>query len=104
MKPESLKQLAEYMGYEVTKSFNFIPEKNTVYVGRCEYPTHNASIYNPLTNTEQCLELMEKLKINLEHNGQLNRWESFITPAAEYWFAETINEAVTNAAIAAIKE
>ena len=92
MKPESLKQLAIYMGYKV------LPADNICAVNKGEGGCWQ---YDPINNAEQCLELQHKLKID-------------VRPISSFWVAsarggntskgKTINEAVTNAAIAAIKE
>ena len=106
MKTEDLKQLAIYMGYEVRDSSNpKLTNRVIIWNGK---DIHTREVYNPLTNAEQCLELMEKLLLD---GWRLSECENIYVIAkdvslTEYvaWTGKTINEAVTNAAIAAIKE
>ena len=103
MKPEDLKQLAEYMGYGV----DVRPFDETVYIynkqkdEKLHYKLHKE--YNPLTNAEQCLELMEKFKSQTQWSEPLQEWY-VLDSYGGIGEGKTINEAVTNAAIAAIKE
>lgn len=61
--PEQLKQIAEYMGYKTAH----------IHKGRVFYdlPLDMSREYNPLTNPEQLLELIEKTKLCVEpyHGG-----------------------------------
>lgn len=89
--------MAESMGYETYST------KFTCYVTKNKEvePVFGGEPYLPhATNNDQCMELMEKLKICVEWNIKTEQWDAFITPAAEYWISESINEAVTLAAIA----
>ena len=99
MKPESLKQLAEYMGYKELEATN----------GKTWYSFGDVElIYDPINNAEQCLELMEKLKIDVVYWHDIKEWSAEITDpegkATSGVYGESINEAVTNAAIVAVKE
>ena len=99
MKPEDLKQLAEYMGYEI---LNNSPNDWSVTKNGWSYYCK----YSPLTNAEQCLELMEKFKIDILFMAD----KDLIKASNKNFTGEfmghgkTINEAVAIAAIAAIKE
>ena len=101
MKPEDLKQLAEYMGYEAT--IGAIMEKEVVFI----WHNGDETLYSPhLTNAEQCLELIVKMKIDISHLTETVvathiDEELSATNSAE---RESLNEAVTIAAITAIKE
>lgn len=114
MKAESLKQLAEYMGKRDV----------SIISGEVRYAQdgwEEKAWYRPhTTNAEQCLELMEKL--NIDVYPQSNQIVGKPETRKDYWVAgqrhfdkkgefvrvleegKTINEAVTLAAIAAIKE
>ena len=96
IKPENLKKVAEYMGCEI--------DTDTVdlYV---IYPDETRSReYNPLQNSDQCLELMERL---LSEGATIDKIDS------NYWIrikgiglhksSNSINEAVTLAAIAYVE-
>ena len=106
MKTEDLKQLAEYMGWLDVH----IQHLNGLYVVLGVPVGCSAQEeYSPLTNAEQCLELMERFKMSASHldNGG---WVTYIgTDDAGLGFptatakGKTINEAVTLAAIAAIR-
>ncbi len=100
MKPESLKQLAEYMGYEAAYSYQ---HPNEIIIKKSDWED-----FDPLTNAEQCLELMEKFKVDLiQYKKGIQARIYTKTPhpfSSIERTGKTINEAVTNAAIAAIKE
>ena len=59
----------------------------------------NATEYNPITNNGQMVEIMEKLKIDVEHRtGHKKAW--LITKKGTRGFnGKTINEAVCRAAL-----
>ena len=107
MSTEDLKQLAIYMGYEVRDSNNpKLTNKVIIWNGK---DIHTREVYNPLTSAEQCLELMEKLDISVQrYEGDKSDWMAQISKGDEEYpiskDGKTINEAVTNAAIAAINE
>ena len=68
MNAEKLKviAIAEGMGYEVQPLTNRWNELMVTMKGRGTIPFS----YNPLTNAEQCMEIMEKLKINVIWKGK----------------------------------
>ena len=102
MKPEDLKRLAEYAG------------KNDVRIcgRRVEFSIRKVDCldilysveYDPLTNAEQCLELVRKLRISLLQADDIPI-TAYLDKGEKYYSAtgKTINEAVTLAAIAALK-
>ncbi len=107
MKPEDLEKLAEYMGYEKVviakdtkphKVFKYLDDKSPTQFRRDEY--------NPLNNAEQCLELMEKLKIAAHFwNGTWRACEYSVQAGIGIESeGKSVNEAITLTAIAAIKE
>ena len=98
MDTEKLKIIAEGMGYEIFSNDNpRIKDRLVVWNGK---DIHTRCIYKPLTNNDQMVEIMEKLKITVRA----------IPNVSEDWFAEpypygnrmgsgkTINEAACNAA------
>ena len=105
IKSEQLKKVAEYMGCEVQPLTNQFNKLMVIYRGRCTIPFS----YNPLQNSDQCLELMEKFKISLNCTSD-GIWLAYVgtddmglgMPAAQ-GKAKTINEAVTLAAIAYVE-
>ncbi len=102
MKPEDLKQLAEYTGY----ARSYVVDGKRVTAARGIHDP--AKEYNPLTNAAQCLELMEKLIKNgalLDgcHIKDENNFMVWMDDPERRWEGKTINEAVTLAAIEAIK-
>ena len=103
MKTEDLKQLAEYMGYKTELN------NDVLYLAGIKFSRRFAIEYNPLTNAEQCLELMEKLIKNgalLDgcHIKDENNFMVWMDDPERRWEGKTINEAVTLAAIEAIKQ
>ena len=59
MKPEQLKIIAIGMGYELFSSDNpRIENRIVVWNGK---DIHTRCIYNPLTNNDQLIEIMERL-------------------------------------------
>ena len=95
--PESLQKIAEYMGYEVEIDI----------AGRVIYEVLGATTwieeYLPLQNSDQCLELMEKFRFNLDFTDKevcaFDEVKNIASP-----FCKTINEAVTLAAIAYVED
>jgi len=85
MKPEQLKVIAE--GMELFP--NYITTDGILYLGS---PTFGGSRYYPLTNNDQMVEIMEKLKESLTWDD----WGALMQ--IMYEEEETINEAVCNAA------
>ena len=108
--PEQLKKVAEYMGYEARIIDKGCPSEN-VYIktktkGEFHYLEYGIE-YNPLQNSDQCLELMEKL---LDSGHSICKLGNFYH--VEFWqfddcsmsmSAKTINEAVTLAAISYVE-
>lgn len=96
--PEKLRRVAEYMGYTVTTNCN-----NEWAVNKGE--GSGCWNYDPRLreNSDQCLELMEKLKLCV-----VPTWEDYWT-AIDFdndddpSYGDTINEAVTLAAIAYVE-
>ena len=101
MKTEDLKQLAEYMGYKVKWTSSHNPE---VYLEiETEWSTELIN-YSPLTNAEQCLELIQKFKMDIEWDKAVCMVDTFsLKNGFSEGASKSLNEAVTNAAIAAIK-
>ena len=94
LKPEKLKVIAEGMGYQAS---NFYWPS---YSGKIKYITVKGKEYNPLTNAEQCMEIMEEVKITLLYDFVLNYWSASKVKGSKRIIGEgkTINEAVCNAA------
>ena len=94
--PESLKKVAEHMGYVVRLSES------------CEPVTASGELclkgtcirYNPLQNSGQCLELMDKLLVSLSKSTSGGSWEVCCNSSNHYdkHYGKTISEAVTLAA------
>jgi len=103
--PEMLKVVAEGMGYRKSR----ITWNSDIYVA-VEHKTSNRDIeYNPLTNTEQCMEIMEKLNIQLRRqthkpNGLWVARIEYVVNQMIVKEGETINEAVCLAAYSHFKE
>ena len=100
IKPEQLKAVAEYMGYEVRESDNpKLTDRVVIWNGK---DIHTREIYNPLQNSDQCLELMEKFKICVMPAEENIFWDAYLGHDGKIYEAvgKTINEAVTLAAIA----
>ena len=96
MNTEDLKRLAEYMGYISVSDYN-----DEVYTREKDNIIRELK-YNPLTNNDQMVEIMEKFKMSLDWDTEKFHWVVF---SEGMWVdGKTINEAVTLAAIAAIKE
>jgi hypothetical protein len=104
IKPEDLKRLAIYMGYEAT--IGAITEKEVVFI----WQNGDESLYAPhLTNAEQCLEIEVKFKMDTTYLGAItNGWLCRIYDKSGMGFpiaeatGKTPSEARVNAAIAAI--
>jgi len=101
MKPEQLKVIAEGMGYKskVTPSRRSIKTYPYNYCPKLE----RWKLYNPLTNNDQMVEIMEKLKVKTWWNEDEKLRKAFIPSANNdietgFGFGKTINEAVCNAA------
>ena len=89
MKPEKLKVIAEGMGYEAE-----IIDKGFTYERLCVRSDIGAlRVYKPLTNAEQCMEIMERLDAFL--NKETSGWYCLI--GLSDGRGKTINEAVCNA-------
>ena len=102
MEAEKLKVIAEGMGYSavVIEAFDIHSKPNHVKIQPANGVLRGFTLdYNPLTNNDQMVEIMEKLKVSLLQND-----DDFITAYLEideiYFSArgKTINEAVCNAA------
>ena len=93
MKPEQLKVIAEGMGYKIQ---NIDP--SSVYVKHAGFTVYGFP-YNPLTNNDQMVEVMEKLSRHgiLEIDSNI-KGECFVTYDSHDYSGKTINEAVCNAA------
>lgn len=98
--PEMLKVIAEGMGYKTCSTGNgeFIA-----------YQCHDENNeYSPITNAEQCMEIMEKLEVCLSRLMKPDAWQAVINDLVtrEEIFAEgkTINEAVCLAAYEYFKD
>jgi len=94
MKPESLKKLAEALGYEVLPLTNQFNNIMVILCGKCTIPFK----FDPQNNPAQKDEIIDKFKINTEYDHEKERWEAWINPAAEYWYSKDRAEAVLNAA------
>lgn len=95
--PKHLKKVAEYMGYKAR--LNSFCE----WVFMLDEKHHKEIEYNPLQNSDQCLELVEKLKIWSRFMN--NKWYAIVDfdLSDSEGKAETINEAVTLAAISYVE-
>lgn len=107
MKPEQLKAIAKYMGYEASieeSKFNGEPYYR-VYIKSTD-PDYELQEYNPLTNAEQCLELIEKV-ITESSTTKFERFDNgatYIYPDDEEEYkGKTLPEAVLNAAWALVE-
>lgn len=90
MKPEQLKVIAEGMGIKV-QSY-----EDKLAIHHCN---GTATIYNPLTNDTQAMEIIEKLHMNTFWWNPKKCWASFSgTHNSPECYGKTINEAVCNAA------
>ena len=102
--PEMLKVVAEGMGYVLRDDTPRIKERICVWNGkdvntRCLYKPH-------LTNAEQCMEIMEKLKLDLGFDSIewcVGKYGVMFEPLVEAR-GKTINEAVVLAAYEYFKE
>lgn len=93
MKPEELKIIAEGMGVEIEDSklcgLTVVKSNSAIYL---------RDIYNPLTNDTQLVEIMEKLRVGVEHSsGEI--WLAYADRFQPYSQGKTINEAVCKAAL-----
>ena len=97
MKPEKLKVIAEGMGYEVA-----IKPRNIRGTITDAVFNYNGEVwYNPLTNAEQCMEIMEKLKLDVVWWPEQKEWSSERCIAGSStigYTGKTITEAVCKAA------
>jgi len=99
MEPEKLKIIAEGMGYErvvIAKDCN--PPK--VMKLRVRLVGFERDEYNPLTNNDQMVKIMEKCKICVMPHDIEVFWEAYLGYKGKIYEAngKTINEAVCNAA------
>ena len=94
MNKEQLKIIAEGMGYEVRPSLNpLLADRVVVWNGK---DIHTRGIYNPLTNNDQMVEIMERIPLETKRDGDLHYARVIGT---SIWFiSKTLNEAVCNAA------
>ena len=97
--PENLKKVAEYMGLKPYILFG-----NLCYDVETEWSTETIE-YNPLQNSDQCLELIEKLKICVMPAEENIFWDAYLGHDGKIYEAvgKSINEAVTLAAIAYVE-
>ena len=101
MKPEQLKVIAEGMGYESS-----IVNSSCFYKHPDEFESHITinDFYNPLTNNDQIVEIIEKLKIDLYYYPDEDYcWKALVRRDTQQE-AITINEAVCNAAYRYFKD
>ena len=109
MDSEKLKVVAEGMGYKPFEQLSSIYIQRVVFVtpsfhGDNETHEYFEDIeYNPLTNAEQCMEIMERLeKLDLRISVIGDRRKVSVGIYTEFEYLEetgkTINEAVTLAA------
>ena len=97
MKPEQLKVIAEGMGYIILGDSSLYPT-----VKKAEHSKVVA--YNPLTNNDQMVEIIEKLKIDLYYYPDEDYcWKALVRRDTQQE-AITINEAVCNAAYRYFKD
>lgn len=96
--PEMLKVVALGMGYEDAEIL-----RSSVIIAKSRVSDTSTVMaeYNPLTNAEQCMEIMEKLRIDLEFwadsvDAIINKHNDNADVITRY--GKTINEAVVNAA------
>ena len=92
MKPEKLKVIAVGMGYRVSHYAN----EDLI----ADRPSGGVCIYEPLTNAEQCMEIMERLKLNVLHHHACGDYNDVrvVLPSGDFVEGKTINEAACNAA------
>ena len=97
MTPEQLKVIAEGMGYH----FDCIND-GVVLVST----NVNLWEYNPITNNDQCMEIMEKLHTWVTWPFHKHSCEILISKEGKSYIGKgkTINEAVCNAAYEYFKE
>lgn len=100
MKAETLKKIAEYMGYEVRLTELFEPV--TANDELCLKGTQVR--YNPLTNNDQMVEIMEKLKMDVYHYPDEDYCWKALVRRGKQQEGLTINEAVLNAASELVKD
>jgi len=95
MEPEQLKVIAEGMGYELNE--RGYPVK---YKGMEVFFLHvsDEQPYNPLTNNDQMVEIMERLEIDVEYTKYGVETGLIVNTKNYYGKGKTINEAVCNAA------
>ena len=95
MTPEKLKVVAEGMGW----THVLINEDGDVY----GYPKSSLHliVYEPdVTNDSQCMEIMEKLKLNVLHHHACGDYNDvrIVLPSGDFVEGKEIKEAVCNAA------
>ena len=100
--PEQLKKVAEYMGLSPRYA-----DYNSGRVLEAKVGSYRWIKYNPLQNSDQCLELMEKFKLDLfptKYGWCVRKYDQEYLgfPVVDVT-GKTINEAVTLAAIAYVE-
>ena len=86
MKPETLKKIAEAMGYDISEKFDFIPDPDTVYLGDCSataFRMRNCDKFNPTSNPAQLLEVV-KLLVRYGWHIKYNLSESYYYVCNDY--------------------
>lgn len=107
MEAEKLKVIAEGMGYKCRKSINshsVILEDGGLWVTPKDDRCINS--YAPLTNAEQCMEIMEKLALEgiVEIDKSSFVDQTVIAYDSDDYHSKTLNEAVVLAAYEYFKE
>lgn len=95
---DKLRVIAEGMGYIIidTHAANF---PDSVFIET----SLGDDVYDPITNNDQMVEIMERLKIDVEHHGdKIKAWVNIKDSNRAFW-GKTINEAVCNAAYEYLK-
>ena len=96
---DDLKALAEHMDY---KDVNVVREH--VWYNHNESDLAKAKIYYPLTDNDQLVELIEKLKMSVMHEPNIkNCWYAYIQFTDIHASSNKYAEAVVKTAIEAIK-
>ena len=101
MEAEQLKVIAEGMGYEIRSSKTSMSEDRLMVWNGFDISTRQK--YNPLTNNDQMVEIINELKIDTEYWYRLDEWSAEPRGGASRR-GKTINEAVCNAAYEYFKE
>jgi len=98
MNAEKLKVIAEGIGYEsVVIAKDCTPHKVMKHAEGTMGTLCRRDDYNPLTDNDQMVEIMERLKISL-HFDESDRWYICINGSSVAGFSDSINEGVCNAA------